>query len=378
MTIHVFVGPSVEFHQFESYAGMVEFHPPAKHGSLFSLSLTEHDAILIIDGVYQQSEPLRHKEILDVLSRGIRVIGASSMGALRAAELDIYGMEGFGTVYEWYRKGRLTSDADVAVTHENFAPYLATSVPIVNVVWACDVLVSEGYITHLQREQVLWLANNVYYVERSRQYFIGLVVSDIPSLSCECINRLHALLGNDQSIKAQDATLAIKSLLAGPHISTHRPVQQSEFFTYYLLDWQLSHSFNLAGDVGIPDRHVIDYERIFDPSFASRIDPSSSIRAENLRLAVTDVSSAVSAAVEACNINETSMAHAGVRDIQLIRNENAISLLRDVWGVGDTDDELRTNARIRGFYSVADALRSAKYWVLPRALRTVDAKFPCR
>ena len=42
---------------------------------------------LIIDGSFQSQPAVRHKEILWALSRGIPVIGAASMGALRAAEL---------------------------------------------------------------------------------------------------------------------------------------------------------------------------------------------------------------------------------------------------------------------------------------------------
>ena len=37
---------------------------------------------------------------------GVRVYGAASMGALRAAELDAFGMVGIGKIYESYRVGR--------------------------------------------------------------------------------------------------------------------------------------------------------------------------------------------------------------------------------------------------------------------------------
>ena len=50
---------------------------------------------------------------------GVRVVGASSMGALRAAELDRFGMEGVGEVYAYYRDGWLTADADVALVHRD-------------------------------------------------------------------------------------------------------------------------------------------------------------------------------------------------------------------------------------------------------------------
>ena len=61
--------------------------------------MSARDAILIVDGEFGQSLSVWHKEILHALHRGIRVVGASSMGALRAAELDRFGMEGVGEIY---------------------------------------------------------------------------------------------------------------------------------------------------------------------------------------------------------------------------------------------------------------------------------------
>jgi len=39
------------------------------------------------------------------MSRGVHVFGASSMGALRAAELAAFGMVGFGRIYDLFRTG---------------------------------------------------------------------------------------------------------------------------------------------------------------------------------------------------------------------------------------------------------------------------------
>jgi hypothetical protein len=48
---------------------------------------------------------------------GIAVFGAVSIGALRAAELDDFGMPGIGWIYEWFRDGVLQEDDEVAVLH---------------------------------------------------------------------------------------------------------------------------------------------------------------------------------------------------------------------------------------------------------------------
>ena len=49
------------------------------------------------------------------LIKDIEVFGASSMGALRASELDTLGMTGIGYCYEQYATGTIDSDDEVAV-----------------------------------------------------------------------------------------------------------------------------------------------------------------------------------------------------------------------------------------------------------------------
>ncbi len=52
-----------------------------------------------------------------LMAEGFRVIGAASMGALRAAELAPLGMLGVGHIFAAYRQGRLFADDEVAVLH---------------------------------------------------------------------------------------------------------------------------------------------------------------------------------------------------------------------------------------------------------------------
>ena len=73
--------------------------------------------VVLIDGVFGAQRAVWHKEILLLMARGFRVIGAASMGALRAAELAPFGMIGCGAVFAAYASGRITADDEVAVTH---------------------------------------------------------------------------------------------------------------------------------------------------------------------------------------------------------------------------------------------------------------------
>ena len=71
-------------------------------------------AIGIIDGYFENIPSVWHKEILWAMSQGIHVFGSASMGALRAAELAPFGMEGVGAIFEAYRDGWLEDDDEVA------------------------------------------------------------------------------------------------------------------------------------------------------------------------------------------------------------------------------------------------------------------------
>ena len=67
-------------------------------GDVYRATLDQVQTIAIIDGYFDRVPAVWHKEILWALNMGIRVIGAASMGAIRAAELAPFGMEGVGRI----------------------------------------------------------------------------------------------------------------------------------------------------------------------------------------------------------------------------------------------------------------------------------------
>lgn len=103
----LFAGPSI--------AGLrvpvsVEVRPPAVCGDLARLLDDPPAAVGLIDGSFGIAPAVWHKEILDLLSQGVRVLGAASIGALRAAELEVFGMEGAGAIFAAYRSGSIERD----------------------------------------------------------------------------------------------------------------------------------------------------------------------------------------------------------------------------------------------------------------------------
>jgi hypothetical protein len=116
MTRVIFAGPSLHGCQDLIPAG-IEVLAPAGRGDILLALRQGARRIGLIDGYFGDRPSVWHKEILVALSEGAAVLGAASMGALRAAECSAFGMIGSGEVFADYLHGRRTADADVAVLH---------------------------------------------------------------------------------------------------------------------------------------------------------------------------------------------------------------------------------------------------------------------
>lgn len=112
----VFLGPTLPLSAARQVLA-ADYRPPVAQGDVLRALEDRPAAIAIIDGYFGNVPAVWHKEILFAMSMGIPVLGAASMGALRAAELHTFGMEGVGSVFQAYADGRLEDDDEVAVTH---------------------------------------------------------------------------------------------------------------------------------------------------------------------------------------------------------------------------------------------------------------------
>jgi hypothetical protein len=143
----VFAGPSLHGAALGS-SGLFDLAPPAACGDVMRAVIEGRDVIGLIDGVFETGPAVWHKEILFALGAGRSVIGAASMGALRAAECVQFGMVGVGSIFEDFRTGRRSSDADVALVHGPAElRYVPLSVPLVDVDDCLDRMLDEGAIS---------------------------------------------------------------------------------------------------------------------------------------------------------------------------------------------------------------------------------------
>ncbi|MBR3139694.1 MAG: TfuA-related McrA-glycine thioamidation protein [Methanobrevibacter sp.] len=186
----------------------VIYKRPIKRGDL-GHDLNENPTIIgIIDGVFHQNSAVGHREILSALNKGIKVFGSSSMGALRASELDTLGMTGIGYVYNEYASGNVTSDDDVAVMldSESLEPL---SEPLINMNYVFKKAFSANIITESEKNELMKISKETFYPKRT--YAQTLSKS---SLDNDKKSELIDLIRTTPDMKKEDA----KQLLEHIHL----------------------------------------------------------------------------------------------------------------------------------------------------------------
>lgn len=184
----------------------VIYKRPIQRGDL-NLALKENpDIIAIIDGVFHQNSAVGHKEILNVIKKGIKVYGASSMGALRASELDTLGMTGIGYVYNQYATGEVDSDDDVAVMLDS-QTLEPLSVPLINMKYVFTNAVEENIITEDEKDELLRISKETFYPKRN--YAQTLSAS---SLDNDKKDRLIDFIRQSPDIKKEDAKKLLRQI----------------------------------------------------------------------------------------------------------------------------------------------------------------------
>jgi hypothetical protein len=169
--IIVFLGPSLEQTAAEKILS-AEYHPPAKRGDLLAAVHDGATIIGLIDGVFHQESAVAHREILTAIKKGVRVVGASSMGALRAAEMDTLGMVGIGAIYQMYKSGELESDDEVALVFDPSSG-LALSEPLINIRFTLKRAREEGIIDTAAHDALLTSARSVFYPQRTYRTIVS-------------------------------------------------------------------------------------------------------------------------------------------------------------------------------------------------------------
>lgn len=162
----VYLGPSLEASAARELLPGAQLMPPIRRGDLYRDRLLGFRVFLILDGVFCDQAAISPREVIDVVRDGCMVAGASSMGAIRAAECWPAGMMGIGSIYRLYRRGLLLSDDEVAVAFCPAPPYRASGASLINVRYALARLVRSGLFTPGQANGILRAASELHYSNR--------------------------------------------------------------------------------------------------------------------------------------------------------------------------------------------------------------------
>jgi hypothetical protein len=167
MSAVIFVGPTIAIDEARGLLDS-DYRPPAAEGDVFRAARTHPQAIGIIDGYFDRMPAVWHKEILWAMSQGIHVFGSASMGALRAAELAAFGMDGVGKIFEAYRDGVIEDDDEVAVVHESAEyGFRAGSEAMVDIRHTLNLAATAGVVSREVANAVAAIAKSQFYPERS-------------------------------------------------------------------------------------------------------------------------------------------------------------------------------------------------------------------
>lgn len=228
----VFAGPSL--HGTGVHGGQdFDKVAPARCGDLMRAVLDGRKVIGLIDGVFESGPSVWHKEILFALDAGCSVLGAASMGALRAAECWQFGMVGIGGIFEDYRSGRRNADADVALVHGPAEiGHLPLTVPLVDVADGVERMHVARVLDEERAKAVLAVAGRTHF--KSRTWKQVLTGAGLPGELQKAA--LGWIAASGPSLKTRDALLLLDTLGTPPPSRLRPGVFQHTPFSVQLLE----------------------------------------------------------------------------------------------------------------------------------------------
>jgi hypothetical protein len=246
------------------------YRPPAAQSDIVT-AVENYGAqtIGLIDGTFRQSLSVWHGEILYALSRGVTVFGASSMGALRAAETAIFGTRGIGHVYAWYADGTITCDDEVALAYaETDDGYRKISEPLVNVRATLAAAVDANRLTQTQHDLVLDLVRRRYFPERT----IAALLHDLRDKGWipDQVDMVRDIFkSNYIDVKRDDAVACLEAIRDADCRKTSDVAPTFEFArpyvfeTLYNLDRRVTHN-----KCEVPLQMISEHFTLHSPDFA--------------------------------------------------------------------------------------------------------------
>jgi len=211
--IIIYLGPSLSPKEAKKILSSntnrkVTYAPPIKRGDIPNAINEGFNIIGIVDGFFFRESAVSPREIMEALKDKVKIYGASSMGALRASELDRYGMIGIGKIYHLYRDGTLNSDDEVALSFESEG-YTPLSEPLINIRETIKKAFENNVLNKEEYEVVFKSAKNLYFPERRWE---KIIQNSENILNRSLSNLTEFVKSNRVDIKREDAILLLKRI----------------------------------------------------------------------------------------------------------------------------------------------------------------------
>lgn len=131
-------------------------------------------------------------------------MGAASIGALRAVELEKYGMIGIGKIFELYKKNKIAADDEVAVTFTEETQHIQSEA-MIDIRYNLFIALRKGVIDENAKRAAVRVAKRMYFPNRNYEDIIDETKRRHPSLSDYLESFRSYISKNRQSLKEQDA-----------------------------------------------------------------------------------------------------------------------------------------------------------------------------
>jgi len=213
----IFLGPSLRRDLALSIldGSKIEYRPPARKGDLLKINSNSNTLVCLIDGVFLQDYPPTPMEVYTVMQRGVKVLGAASIGALRAVELERLGMVGIGRIFRLYRNGILEDDDEVAVTFSD--DYTLASEAMIDIRYTLYHAYKSSMISRESRRILTRIAKSIYFPYRSYDLILekakGIIEDEQLSMLREYIKHNRRSLKEEDSVELLNH---VRSMLNNP------------------------------------------------------------------------------------------------------------------------------------------------------------------
>jgi len=194
----------------------IDVRAPACCGDLAALLDDPPPAVGLIDGCFETAPTVWHKEVLDLIAHGIPVVGGASLGALRAAELEPFGMQGIGAIFEAYRDQRIVRDDAVMVCH---APPKLDYRPLTVALVDMEAALLAAELDPQERRQLQRIVRRLDFRERSWRRCLELYRRRTGKTASLDTGQLEAI----GSLKQRDAQRLVNALRIAQPLANGRP-----------------------------------------------------------------------------------------------------------------------------------------------------------